>query len=408
MIHLRQRVAQLRVRHLSAACWRRPTLPAGQVRTLRVLRLNHPAAAGRVVIEQMVESIQPPLIPWDMAEPDGAETDAPPNGAPQLSLARHSKTRTKHPRNTLNELSGDEWIFFTKSVLTTAYPSGYGHQARKAHGANKPPQLMRSLIEFFTAAGGHVLDPFAGVGGTLLGAAIATPPRLCTGIEINPAWAEVYRKVIRQSAGAIEEGTLHVGDCLTLLDDRALFPDETYDFICTDPPYNVHLEQTMSNDGRYAASYANRRTDYNMRSDHSADLANAPDYETYLNALQQVLKRCFRVLKTGKYLAIILRNAYQNGRYSFTHVDVARRAEQEGFVTKGEVVWYQAGTRLRPYGYPFAYVPNITHQFIVILHKPRVAPARGRGTPRRVRRAATTINAPDAGVARPAGEGAPG
>jgi len=72
-------------------------------------------------------------------------------------------------RNTLNELTGAEWLYFTKSVLTTAYPSEYGHELRKAHGANKPPQLMCQLIEFFTRPQGRVLDPFAGVGGTLIG-----------------------------------------------------------------------------------------------------------------------------------------------------------------------------------------------------------------------------------------------
>ena len=45
-----------------------------------------------------------------------------------------------HPNNTLNELSGDEWLYFTKSLLTTAYPSELGHALRKAHGANKPPR----------------------------------------------------------------------------------------------------------------------------------------------------------------------------------------------------------------------------------------------------------------------------
>ena len=35
-----------------------------------------------------------------------------------------------HPDNTLNELSGEEWLYFTKSVLTTAYPSELGHAAR--------------------------------------------------------------------------------------------------------------------------------------------------------------------------------------------------------------------------------------------------------------------------------------
>src|SRR5205823_7747301 len=75
---------------------------------------------------------------------------------------------TPHPRNTLNELSGEAWLYFTKSVWTTAYPSELGHRRRKAHGANKPPRLMARLIEYFTKSGELVLDPFAGVGGTLL------------------------------------------------------------------------------------------------------------------------------------------------------------------------------------------------------------------------------------------------
>ena len=42
---------------------------------------------------------------------------------------------------------------------------------------------------------------------------------------------------------------------------------------------------------------------------------------------------------------------------------------------KGDIAWYQAGTRLRPYGYPRVFVPNIAHQHIVVLRKP---PVRGR------------------------------
>src|SRR5512144_2879396 len=101
-----------------------------------------------------------------------------------------------HPRNTLNELSGEEWLYFTKSVWTTAYPSELGHALRKQHGANKPPRLMARLIEFFTKSGELVLDPFAGVGGTLLGAAIARGPRRALGIELSPRWADVYAQVV--------------------------------------------------------------------------------------------------------------------------------------------------------------------------------------------------------------------
>ena len=111
-----------------------------------------------------------------------------------------------HPRNTLNELSGEEWLYFTKSVWTTAYPSELGHALRKAHGANKPPRLMARLIEFFTTSGELVLDPFAGVGGTLLGAAIARGPRRALGIELAPRWADVYAERRRARPLAERDG----------------------------------------------------------------------------------------------------------------------------------------------------------------------------------------------------------
>src|SRR3989442_2171855 len=106
-----------------------------------------------------------------------------------------------HPDNELNELSGEEWLYFTKSVWSTAYPSELGHRRRKAHGANKPPRLMARLIEFFTRTGELVLDPFAGVGGTLLGAAIARGPRRALGIELAPRWAEAYQRVVSELKG---------------------------------------------------------------------------------------------------------------------------------------------------------------------------------------------------------------
>jgi DNA modification methylase len=280
----------------------------------------------------------------------------------------------RHPRNTLNDLSGEEWLYFTKSVITTAFPSEHGHDLRKAHGANKPPQLMKLLVEFFTQSGGRVLDPFAGVGGTLIGAALCDPPRECVGIEINPRWIEVYRQVVERSSGALRGYPLMEGDCL---EELARMDEASFDFIATDPPYNVHLERTMC-DGRYDGEHANRRTDYDMRSDDPRDLANLEGYEAYLDSMEGVFAACLRVLKPGRYMAVIVRNAYQKGEYVFSHADLARRARAAGFVPKGEKVWYQAGSRLRPYGYPFAYVPNIAHQHIVFLQRPATGTQRRR------------------------------
>ena len=293
--------------------------------------------------------------------------------------------RPVHAANELNELPGEEWLYFTKSLLTTAYPSELGHAARRVHGANKPPRLMARLIEFFSRTGETVLDPFAGVGGTLLGAAIARGPRHAIGIELEPRWATVYENVVRDltaerdGAGPLladlgpadpggPRGFDPSGVRLVTGDSTAVLPTiETgsIDFVATDPPYNVQLPMTMAG-GSLAVAHANRRTDYAMVTDLPADLANAPDYATFLVRMRAVFAELRRVLREGRYAVVIVRDAYQDGRYVFTGSDLAAEAAAVGLVPKGDLIWYQAGTRLRPYGYPRAFVPNIVHQHVLV------------------------------------------
>ena len=307
--------------------------------------------------------------------------------------------RPPHPSNDLNELSGEEWLYFTKSVWTTAYPSELGHARRKAHGANKPPRLMARLIEFFTKSGELVLDPFAGVGGTLLGAAIARGPRCAIGIELDERWAAVFAETVAalqaehggvgprladlgQSDPGGERGFDPSGLEMWRGDARLILPTleaDSVDFVATDPPYNVQLPMTMAG-GRLAEAHANRRTDYAMVSDLAGDLANLPDYAAFLDAMGEVLGEVRRILRPGRYAVLIVRDAYQDGRYLFTAADLAARADAAGLVPKGDIAWYQAGTRLRPYGYPRSFVPNIAHQHIVVLRKP---PALRKAAPRR-------------------------
>lgn len=304
-----------------------------------------------------------------------------------------------HPANALNDLTGEAWLYFTKSVLTTAYPSELGHAARKAHGANKPPRLMARLIEFFSKTGELVLDPFAGVGGTLLGASIARGPRRAIGIELDQRWADVYEALVPTllaerdgrgpdlaDLGTADPGAprrfdpsgaeLRVGDSLVVL---PTLDGDSVDFVVTDPPYNVQLPLTMAG-GALAETHANRRTDYAMIGDLEADLANAPDYATFLDRMGTVFGEMHRLLRNGRYAVVIVRDAYQDGRYVFTGSDLAARASRVGFVPKGDLIWYQAGSRLRPYGYPRVFVPNIVHQHVLVFRKesPRVQSSRSR------------------------------
>ncbi len=303
----------------------------------------------------------------------------------------------RHPANTLNELSGEEWLYFTKSIWGTAYPSELGHAVRKEHGANKPPRLMARLIEFFTTSGELVLDPFAGVGGTLLGAAIARGPRRAIGLEIEERWVTLFRELTAKLAterggqgplladiGPADPGgrrtfdasgvEMRLGDALLLLPQME---PASVDFVATDPPYNIQLPITMAG-GKLAETHANRRTDYAMVTEHDGDLANSADYPAFLERMETVFAELCRVLKPNRYAAVIVRDAYQEGRYIFTGSDLAERATRAGFMVKGDVIWYQAGTRLRPYGYPHSFVPNIAHQHVLVMR---------RETPRKRRKA---------------------
>ena len=140
-------------------------------------------------------------------------------------------------RNTLNDLTGKEWTYFTNSIWITAYPPTAGKvtsfDLRKVHPSPKPPELMRDLIMFFTKGGQTVFDPFAGVGGTLLGASMIEPKRTAIGIELEKRYVDAYRNVCN-STGLIEQ-TMILDDARNMLDHSEISETE-FDLILTDPP----------------------------------------------------------------------------------------------------------------------------------------------------------------------------
>jgi DNA modification methylase len=140
-----------------------------------------------------------------------------------------------------------------------------------------------------------------------------------------------------------------------------------FDFLATDPPYSIALDKTMC-DGRYDLQA--RRTDFDRFSESADDLRNLGSFDAYYDAMEEVARKLLPVLRQGGYCAVVMRDSYQQGRYVFASAEVARRFEAAGFVLKGVKIWYGTGSRVRPYGYPYSYVPNIVHQSILVLQRP--------------------------------------
>lgn len=276
----------------------------------------------------------------------------------QLTLdMKVSKKELPDPRNALNDLTNTEWMFFTRSVWITTYPNELGFKLRKKQGGNKPPRLMKDLIEFFTKKGEKVLDPMCGVGGTLIGCALAG--REGIGIELNKEWVDIYEKVCKQER--IKRFGVIVGDALEVLDN---LPESSIDFIVIDPPYreDVEWDRTMCND-TYATRIANVPEHY---STSEKDIGNVKNYSQFLAKILILSKKIKRVLKDDRYFVVFCKDEYQNAEFrekSSTMAEIIRKA---GFQWKGKIIWYQAGAKLRPYGVPYSYVPNITDQKILV------------------------------------------
>ncbi len=277
-----------------------------------------------------------------------------------VKAVMNKKSSDVDKRNYLNELNNKEWMFFTRSVWATTYPSEYSHALRKKQGGNKPPSLMVEILRFFTKSGDKVLDPMNGVGSTLI--ACALTGRKGTGIEINPEWIEIYNEVCNENE--LEKFNVIQGDALEEIDN---FKPKSIDFVTFDPPYRADTKwnRTMCNDTHESRNAKIGET----YSDSDMDLGNLLDPEIYLGKIRELCSKIYRILKDKKYLVVFTKDEYQEGQYQEVSSILADAIKSCGFKWKGKISWYQHGAFLRPYGVPYSYVPNLIDQKILIFRK---------------------------------------
>ncbi|HUS16318.1 MAG TPA: DNA methyltransferase [Chloroflexia bacterium] len=267
------------------------------------------------------------------------------------------------PRNRLNDLTGREWVYFLQSVQATAYPvrgpQSYGHNLRRAHPSPKPPQLMAEIIRFFTKADGWVLDPFAGVGGTLLGCALAG--RHGVGVDLSPEYLAIYQQVCAQEGLAAQ--TTVCADARTLADQPAV-TGRLFDLVLTDPPYGDMLSRPQEGEKKKRTGSA-APTPFSARPE---DLGNLP-YADFLTALAAILGGAVAYLKPGGYLVVFAKDLQPTAtHHNLLHADLAAclPAAIPGLRFRGYKIWVDQTTRLYPFGYPFQFVANQLHQYILV------------------------------------------
>lgn len=272
-----------------------------------------------------------------------------------------------HTGNRLNDLTGKEWVFSTRSVINKAYPPSFQLPLRSQHGGQKPPELCAELIRTFTKAGQRVLDPFMGVGGTLLGASIVG--RQATGIEINPRWIEVYQEVCRLEAVSPHE-TL-CGDSRTVLREMET---DSFDFVLTDVPYwDMDLRRRSKGKFKRADGEAvdRRSSKLSPFAGEEAEVGRIGigGQQEWLTLLGEVFGEARRVLKPRGYMAVFIGDMYHSGRYHMLSALLANLLQDLDLTMKANLIWYDVSKRLNVYGYLYEFIPSMTHQNILIVRK---------------------------------------
>lgn len=267
-------------------------------------------------------------------------------------------------KNKLNDLTGKEWIKFSKSWFVHRPPRR--KEEELLHPAKFPESLIEEFISFFTKEGEWVLDPFLGTGSALLAAGKLR--RNGVGVELSKDYSNSAIRRINKHNYLAE---LHVvngaSENLTELLHSKFKKNFQFDYVITSPPYWNQLERnSLRQKARIGKGLS---TKY---SDDSGDLGNEKDYQKFIEKQARIFDNVFDCTKNNGYLTIITNNVYFNGQlYPLaydTAVSLTNRGEKS-WVLKDEKIWLQDDKPLVALGVNNAWVANRHHQYCLIFRK---------------------------------------
>ena len=303
-------------------------------------------------------------------------------------------------RNELNDLTGREWIKFTRTWFVCDSPRYWRNKPTELHPARFPEEMVGEFLRFFTKRGGAVLDPFVGSGATLV--ACAENDRVGVGVELNERYAKIAARRVKPTArrgGALpppterepaerlpyaRQHTVIAGDA-RLVGEASFWQTQRakleaagiafqrrlpqFDFAITSPPYWRMLRTSRGG----VFSKHKQRAARGLDTAYSAsrnDLGNIRDYDDFIAALARVFAGVKKCVKPGKYLVVVAQNLRDpEGEVRMLPWDLARAMVRSGWQFQGERIWCQNTKPLGIWGYPTVFVPNYHHHYCLIFRK---------------------------------------
>lgn len=206
--------------------------------------------------------------------------------------------------------------FELEATNVWSYPNRGSWASHKGdYRGNWPPQMARNIIMRYSEEGDTVLDQMVGSGTTLIECKLLGRDGI--GVDVNEKFLMLTRDRLDFEYENSSKQKTYVGDARNL----DSIEDKSVDLIATHPPYANII------------TYSNR--------ENTSDLSSIKKIDEYIAEMEKVAEECFRVLKQGKYCAILMGDT----RRKKHHVPIAFRVMQTflevGFILKEDVIKHQ-------------------------------------------------------------------
>lgn len=209
---------------------------------------------------------------------------------------------------------------------------------RGDYPGNFAPQVGRNLILRYSRVGDKVLDPMVGGGTSLIETSLLD--RSGIGVDINPESIKRVEGLIKAIESKHTQKVLK-GDARNL----DFIEDSDIDLIILHPPY--------FNIVKYS------------KDEITEDLSSIDNLDNFYEEIEKVAKEMYRVLKKGKYCALLMGDKRKNGCIIPLSFKLMSIFLEVGFNLKEHVIKLQHNCRMTPYWSE----QSEKHNFLLIAHE---------------------------------------
>lgn len=256
----------------------------------------------------------------------------------------------------MNELTGKEWLQNSFSIWRDLIKDS--EEKSLKHPASFPKVLVEKLMRIYLKGEEKlILDPFLGVGTTLLAAKALGHRGI--GIDLNEDYCEIASRRIESAKGINSADITIVND-----DSRNLLKHiepASVDLVITSPPYWDILNRNRTADKKVATNY----------SDSASDLGNTADYEEFLSDLKEVFSHVYVSMKPNTRCVSVVMDIRKKDKFFPLHEDQSRIMKEIGFELEEYVIWDRQRdyNNMKTLGYPWVFRFNKVHEFVCIYWK---------------------------------------